>query len=124
MAVIHDQAATESPSSLDGRRFVMAFSTASVVDPEAPSRFLYFERDGVVWGDYEGGTVTFGRFVGSRAGDDVSVSFAHVLVEDERVVVGTSASKVEQDDAGLRLVERFTINGVEHVSVCVEEAAA
>ncbi|MEO6901093.1 MAG: hypothetical protein ABI160_14225 [Mycobacteriaceae bacterium] len=122
--MIHDQTATEPLSSLDGRRFVVESSTASVVDPGSPSRFRYFERGGVVWGEYDGGTVTFGRFVGSRAGDDISVAFAHVLVSDERVVVGTSASLVEHDGAGLRLVERFTVDGVEHVSICVEDKAA
>lgn len=102
----------------------MASSTASVVDTEAPSRFRYFERDGLIWGDYDGGTVTFGRFVGTRTGDDVAVSFAHVMVEDGRVVAGTGASSVVQDESGLRLVERFTVDGVEHVSICVEDPAA
>lgn len=122
--MIDDRASTGPSTSLDGRRFVMESSTNSTVDPEAPSRFRYFERDGVVWGDYDGGTVTFGRFVGTRAGADVAVYFAHVLIEGERVVAGTSASLVEQGESGLRLVERFTVDGVEHVSVCVEEAAA
>jgi hypothetical protein len=77
--------------SLDGRRFVMESS------------------------------VTFGRFVGTRTGDELAVSFVHVLVADGSVVAGTSGSRVEQSPTGLRLVEEFVIDGVEHVSVCVEE---
>lgn len=118
--------------SLDGREFVMASSTASAVDPAAPSRFRYREQDGVVWGEYEGDTVTFGRFVGRRTGDGVDVSFVHVLARDLAVVSGTGSSTVEAPGtdapdgsgaapgAGLRLVERFRIGDVDHVSICVE----
>ncbi|WP_370544517.1 hypothetical protein [Frondihabitans sp. VKM Ac-2883] len=109
--------------SLDSRRFVMESSTNSPVDPDSPSRFRYFEKDGVIWGDYDGDTVTFGRFVGTRVGDDLSVSFVHVLVEDGSVVAGTGGSEVVAGPDGVRLVERFEIDGVDHVSVCVEEPA-
>ncbi len=106
--------------SLDGRRFVMESSSNSKVDPKSPSRFLYYERDGVIWGDYDGDTVTFGRFVGTRAGNALSVSFVHVMASDGRVVSGTSGSVVEATTDGLRLVESFRIGDVEHVSICVE----
>ena len=109
-------------ASLDAREFVMVSSTNSAVDAESPSRFRYFERDGVIWGEYWGDTVTFGRFVGTRAGNALSVSFAHVLVSDGAVVTGTSASEIESSDAGLRLVERFVVDGVDHVSICAEVA--
>ncbi|MBF4577122.1 hypothetical protein ITJ49_13225 [Frondihabitans sp. VKM Ac-2883] len=101
----------------------MESSTNSPVDPDSPSRFRYFEKDGVIWGDYDGDTVTFGRFVGTRVGDDLSVSFVHVLVEDGSVVAGTGGSEVVAGPDGVRLVERFEIDGVDHVSVCVEEPA-
>lgn len=107
--------------SLDDRRFVMESSTNSEVDPLSPSRFHYFERDGAIWGEYLGDTVTFGRFVGTRVGNDLSVSFVHVLVSDGSVVAGTSGSLVEVNDGVVRLVERFQINGVDHESVCVED---
>jgi len=107
--------------SLDGRRFVMESSTASAVDADSPSRFRYSEQDGVVWGDYDGDTVTFGRFVGTRVGDVLNVSFAHVMVNNGAVVTGTSASLVEGSAGdGVRLVENFRIGDVEHVSICVE----
>jgi hypothetical protein len=106
--------------SLDGRSFVMISSSNSAVDPSSPSRFSYFERDGVVWGEYVGDTVTFGRFVGTRVGDELSISFAHVMTADGSVVTGTSGSRVETAADGLRLVESFEVDGVEHVSVCVE----
>ena len=106
--------------SLDRRRFVMESSTNSAVDPNSPSSFQYFERDGVIWGNYDGDTVTFGRFVGTRIGNQLSVSFAHVMAADGRVVTGTSGSVVEATAEGIRLVEHFTIDAVDHVSICVE----
>jgi hypothetical protein len=101
----------------------MESSTNSAVDPNSPSSFQYFERDGVIWGDYDGDTVTFGRFVGTRVGNELSVSFAHVMVTDGRVVTGTSGSVVEATADGIRLVENFTIDDVNHVSICVEVPA-
>jgi hypothetical protein len=126
--------ATSSPAeriSLDGRRFVMLSSTASAVDPESPSWFDYHERDGAVWGEYGGDTVTFGRFVGTRDGDTIHVTFVHVLVPvpagaagsvgaGGSVVSGTSSSVIRRGENGLELVEDFVIDGVDHVSVCVE----
>jgi hypothetical protein len=106
--------------SLDRRRFVMVTSTNSAVNPNSPSSFQYFERDGVIWGDYDGDTVTFGRFVGTRIGNQLSVSFAHVMADDGRVITGTSGSVVEATTDGIRLVENFTIDDVDHVSICVE----
>jgi hypothetical protein len=110
--------------SLDGRRFVMESSSNSAVDPNSPSSFQYFERDGVIWGDYDGDTVTFGRFVGTRVGNQLSVSFAHVMAADGRVITGASGSVVEATTEGIRLVENFTIDDVDHVSICVEVPVA
>jgi hypothetical protein len=108
--------------SLNGRKFVMKSSTNSVVNLTSPSRFRYFERDGVVWGDYDGDTVTFGHFVGARVGNDLRVSFVHVLVADGGVVAGTGGSVVEPMAEGtVRLVEHFQIDGTHHVSICVED---
>jgi hypothetical protein len=108
--------------SLDDREFLMESSTASSVDPVAPTRFFYSERDGVVWGNYLGDTVTEGRFVGTREADRLTVSFAHALAAGGNVVTGTSVSLIETDaDGRLRLVENFEIEGVDHVSVCIEE---
>jgi hypothetical protein len=106
--------------SLEGRKFVMVASTASEVNPESPSRFEYHENNGLIWGDYTGDTVTAGRFVGSRIGDVLDVRFAHVLLSDGAVVIGSSASRVESDGELLTLVEDFVIDGVDHVSTCVE----
>lgn len=106
--------------SLDGRRFKMTSSTASVVDAHSPSTFLYNERDGVIWGDYEGDTVTFGRFVGRRTGAELDVEFVHVLVSDGSVVAGDGRSTIEHRPEGLCLVEAFELHGVQHESVCVE----
>jgi hypothetical protein len=107
--------------TLDGRRFVMESSTASIVDPGSPSRFHYHEQDGLVWGDYAGDTVTIGHFVGSRVGDVLSVTFAHVIAATGAVVTGASDSTVKTaDDGRLRLVEAFRIDGIDHVSICIE----
>jgi hypothetical protein len=106
--------------SLDGREFRMVSSTASSVNEESPSVFEYREQDGVIWGDYTGDTVTIGRFVGTRTGADLTVSFVHVLLADGSVVTGSSASTIEADGDRLKLVERFEIDGEDHVSICVE----
>lgn len=119
--ILHDVNDATTAPSLDGREFVMTSSTNSAVDPESPSRFHYSERDGVVWGDYVGDTVTFGRFVGTRTGDALQVSFVHQLIDGGTVVSGTGGSRVELDGEGLlRLVEEFEIDGDDHVSICVE----
>ncbi|WP_426186655.1 hypothetical protein [Microbacterium sp. TWP3-1-2b2] len=106
--------------SLDGRTFRMISSTTSAVNPDAPSVFRYHEQDGVVWGDYTGDTVTFGRFVGTRDGDVISIDFVHVLVADGSVVTGSGDSDIEQDDSGLRLVEHYEMHGEPQLSICAE----
>jgi hypothetical protein len=98
----------------------MESSTNSAVDAANPSRFHYNERDGVIWGEYHGDTVTFGRFVGTRVGDELTVSFVHVMQDDGSVVSGTGGSVVELAGGDIRLIEKFTIGDVDHVSVCVE----
>jgi len=108
--------------SLDGRTFDMVSSTASRVDPAAPTRFRYSEADGVVWGDYRGDTVREGRFVAVRRGDEIDVSFVHALL-DGGVVTGAATSRIEADPdhaGSLRLVEEFEQGGVQHRSVCTE----
>ena len=107
---------------LDGVRFRMESSTASAVDPAAPTRFVYHEADGVVWGEYAGDTVRTGRFVGRRAGDRIEIAFAHAPETGGDVVTGESSSRIETDAAGaVRLIEDFAVEGVAHRSVCVVE---
>ncbi|MBF8185064.1 hypothetical protein ITP53_04785 [Nonomuraea sp. K274] len=100
----------------------MMSSTASAVNLESPTEFLYEEADGVVWGSYTGDTVTHGRFVGTRDGDQVSIAYAHALKAGGKAG-GRSSSRVETGDDGLlRLVEEFSFDGDDtvHVSVCTE----
>jgi hypothetical protein len=109
---------------LDAREFIMESSTASAVDPLSPTRFFYSERIGVVWGRYGGDTVTEGRFIGTRAGSVLTVQFVHALTAGGAPVTGSSTSRIEiGGDGALRLVENFRIDGVEHVSVCIEVAS-
>lgn len=108
--------------SLDNHLFVMASSTASVVDPSDPSRFRYHELDGTIWGNYTGGTVKNGRFIGIRSGNDLTVSFVHTVLETNKQVLGTSNSRIEQGATGLKLVEEFQVGPEHHVSVCVDSA--
>lgn len=115
-----DPAGAVDPFGLDGRVFDMVSSTASRVDPQAPTRFRYHEAAGVVWGDYVGDTVSEGRFVGTRDGDRLVVMFVHALVADGNRVTGAAESRIEPGDDGLRLVEDFEIDGVPQVSVCAE----
>ncbi|MDQ1530867.1 MAG: hypothetical protein QOE37_972 [Microbacteriaceae bacterium] len=110
--------------SLDGRTFLMASSTASRVDPDAPTRFRYHEAAGVLWGEYTGDTVAEGRFVGVRTGDSIRVSFVHSLAEGGAPVIGAAVSRIERTADGLlRLVEDFEVAGEPQVSVCVEVPA-
>jgi hypothetical protein len=111
----------EGMVSLDGRVFDMVSSTASRVDPESPTRFVYHEADGVLWGEYTGDTVATGRFVGTRSGDVVDVRFVHALVAGGEPVTGAASSRIERGPDGvLRLVEDFEVDGVPQLSVCVE----
>ncbi|WP_245647362.1 hypothetical protein [Microbacterium hydrocarbonoxydans] len=116
---------TATIPSLDGRRFLMVSSTTSAVDATSPSEFVYWERDGAIWGEYSGDTVTFGRFVGTRTADTIWVSFVHVLVADGSVVTGDGESELElTEDGRIRLVEHYEMHGLPQLSVCEEPAAA
>ncbi|WP_348786869.1 hypothetical protein [Leifsonia sp. NPDC080035] len=107
--------------ALDGKSFDMISSTSSAVDAAAPTRFLYREADGVLWGDYTGDTVTVGRFVGRREDDELHISFVHRGV-DGSTAQGSAVSQVSIDETGrLVLTERYaTPDGAEHISVCRE----
>lgn len=117
----HSTAPARLPS-LDGRVFRMVSSTTSTVDPDAPTIFSYAEKDGVIWGDYEGDTVTFGRFVGTRTGDELYVWVVHQLVADGSVARTEGASRIEQiaGGRGLRLVEEYEMFGQPQLSICEE----
>ncbi|GAA3040531.1 hypothetical protein GCM10010464_00080 [Pseudonocardia yunnanensis] len=109
-----------SDIDLDGLRFAMVSSTASEVDPSSPTVFDYHERDGMVWGEYEGDTVRIGRFVGTRVGRRISIRFTHVVDATGEVVGGAAESRIEPHDEGLRLVEDFRTADGDQVSVCAE----
>jgi hypothetical protein len=115
-------AITRSPSDLDldGLRFAMVSSTASEVDPSSPTVFDYHERDGMVWGEYEGDTVRIGRFVGTREERRISIRFTHVVDATGEVMSGAAESRIEPHDDGLRLVEDFRTADGDQVSVCAE----
>ena len=109
--------------NLDGRRFAMVSSTASQVDPDSPTQFVYREADCVIWGSYEGDTVTHGRFVGTRRDDEIELSYVHVTKDGRAPVAGRSTSRIEPlSDGRLRLVEDFQFDGDDtpQVSVCEE----
>lgn len=104
---------------LDGLRFAMVSSTASAVDPAAPTTFVYHQDGLLIWGEYTGDTVTEGRFVGEIADAEVRVSFAHALASDGTVVRGDAVSRAEwSEDGRIRLIEDFAVDGVDHVSIC------
>ncbi|WP_227497060.1 hypothetical protein [Planctomonas psychrotolerans] len=114
------QAPAPRPDILDGMRFRMISSTASTVNPDSPTRFTYHQAGALTWGEYEGDTVSTGRFVGRVTGDRVEVSFAHARVNDGQVVTGSAESVLEtRDDGFLYLVEDFEKDGQLHRSVCV-----
>lgn len=106
---------------IDGKFFDMISSTASDVADGAPTRFLYREEAGVLWGEYVGDTVAVGRFVGRREDDVLHVSFVHHGI-DGSTTQGSATSTMSTDDDGrLLLTEEFaTPDGAQHVSVCRE----
>ncbi|MEU8307128.1 hypothetical protein AB0C84_26570 [Actinomadura sp. NPDC048955] len=109
--------------NLNGRRFAMVSSTASRVDPAAPTWFAYEEADGVVWGSYEGDTVVQGRFVGARRGGEVRLNYVHLTKQSADPVAGSSTNRIELlQDGRIRLVEEFQFEGdaTPQVSVCEE----
>lgn len=107
--------------NLDGKSFVMVSSTASEVNAAAPSRFEYHEHHDVLWGEYLGDTVELGRFVGSRDGAGLQISFVHRNLAGENVAGSSSSTISVAADGKLKLVEEFqTPDGVTHGSVCRE----
>ncbi|GAA4617016.1 hypothetical protein GCM10023195_75830 [Actinoallomurus liliacearum] len=109
--------------NLDGRRFVMVSSTASRVDPDSPTQFVYQEADGVIWGSYDGDTVAHGRFVGTRQDDQIELNYVHLTKGGPSPVAGRSTSRIEAlPDGRLKLVEEFQFEGDDtpQVSVCEE----
>jgi hypothetical protein len=112
---------TERPLYLDGLDFDMISSTASDVSSDAPTRFRYRQHGALVWGEYTGDTVTQGRMVGRVDGDRVEISFAHALVEDGSVIMGSAVSVAEiREDGLIYLIEEFEKNGQTHHSVCAQ----
>lgn len=108
------------PASIDGLEFIMISSSASAVDPLAPTRFLYRQEGKMIWGEYIGDTVTVGRFVGRMDGNQVRISFAHSLIAGG-YAAGTAVSTLERRSDGLLyLVEEFEKDGQMHESLCVE----
>ncbi len=100
----------------------MISSTASEVNADDPTRFVYEEADGVIWGTYTGDTVVQGRFVGTRDDDRLVLMYVHALKAGPRAA-GRSDSRIESlPDGRLRLVEHFTFDGDDtpQVSVCEE----
>jgi hypothetical protein len=108
---------------LDGLSFRMVSSTASTVNAASPTHFDYHQAGALVWGEYEGDTVSAGRFVGRVTGHRVEVSFAHAVVDGGSVVTGSAVSVIEaRDDGLLYLIEDFEKDGRMHRSVCVQVA--
>jgi hypothetical protein len=118
------RSASDVDLDLDGLRFAMVSSTASEVDPSSPTIFDYHERDGMIWGEYEGDTVRIGRFVGTRVDRRISVRFTHVVAATGLVVSGAAESRIEQHDDGLRLVEDFRTADGDQISVCAQISPA
>lgn len=109
------------PLLLDDLVFDMVSSTASEVSDESPTRFHYRQDGVLVWGEYTGDTVTQGRMVGRVVGNRIEISFAHALVSDGSVVMGSAVSVAETRADGLiYLLEDFEKDGAMHQSVCAQ----
>ncbi|MGV8876025.1 MAG: hypothetical protein ACOH1K_00785 [Rhodoglobus sp.] len=107
------------PESINDREFVMTASSGSSVSATTPTVFCYHQEGQLVWGEYIGDTVTFGRFVGRRDGDTLAIRFAHKPSSGAEVVLGEATSVIQwAADGTLELYETFEKDGVAHVSVC------
>jgi hypothetical protein len=116
-------AASDDELQLDGVSFDLEHSSASTVSA-TPTRFDFHERDGIVWGEYRGDTVTTGYSVGVRDGDALDEHFVHELVATGETLSGTSSTRVGvRPDGRLELVEEFVLDGVPGRSVCVQVPA-
>lgn len=93
--------------SLDGRIFAdVTADHAGHVD--AGTRFTYHEeRDGTIWGRYEGGHVRLGFLVGTRQGDALTFRYSHVTTDGE-TASGRCRSTIEAlNDGRLRMREAW-----------------
>jgi hypothetical protein len=93
--------------SLDGRRF-RDVTPERLGDVGDETVFEYHEEsDGLVWGDYAGGTVRFGHLAGTRTGDDLTFWYAHITTAGE-AASGHCTSRIEVlADGRLRLHETW-----------------
>ena len=112
--------------NLDAKVFDMVSSSASVVDADAPTRFVYHETHGVLWGEYVGDTVSIGRFCGVRTGERIDISFVHRNRAGDLTTRGEASSIISRaEDGSFILTEDFIgPDGQAHVSICREIVAA
>lgn len=92
--------------SLDGRRFA---AVADVPGGEVgtDTLFTYHERDGEIWGAYEGGSIRRGYLVGTRDGDTLDFRYTQLNTAGE-TSTGHCVSKVRVlADGRLRLEESW-----------------
>ena len=99
--------AEPAATSLDGRVFRVV-----AMGPEGEATdatvFEYHERDGTVWGRYEGGAVRLGFLVGTRDGDRLDFRYSQ-LNENGETSNGHCATSISTlGDGRLRLDEDWT----------------
>src|SRR5690625_3528739 len=103
--------------------FAMVSSTASEVDPHAPTSFDYHQDGQLLWGEYVGDTVRVGRFVGTFIDGRITWRFAHEKKNGEPARGEAESVAERREDGRLYLVEAFEKDGVQHESVCVQAGA-
>lgn len=92
--------------SLDGRTFVGVSNTGDGEVDDA-TVFTYHERDGLLWAEYAGGTITLGRLAGTRQGDVLDFRYVHVS-QDGSTSSGHCRAELEQlPDGRLRSHETW-----------------
>jgi hypothetical protein len=106
--------------SLDGLEF-RSVADVEGGDVDTETIFHYREDEGVVHARYEGGAVTLGFLVGSRAGDRLDFRYAQ-LRADGTTATGHCVSEVETlADGRLRLNETWEWDSADGVGTSIVE---
>lgn len=71
------------------------------------TRFVYHERDGRIWADYEGGDIVRGHLVGTREGDRLDFRYVQLRTDGTTAGGHCVSAVVALPDGRVRLEETW-----------------